>query len=676
MDLETKLLNYFAGRVVRKDLTKLIKEGQNVPIYVLEYLLGQYCATDDEVVIKDGIAKVKSILAENYVRPDEAEKVKSRIREKGSYTIIDKIDVRLNEKKDIYTARFSNLGLKDVELSQKYVKEYDKLLAGGIWCIVEMEYFYNEDDKNGQSPFIVRNLKPIQIPNVDLNDVLEARKNFTKEEWIDLILQSIGLEPTQFEEVAKWHLLLRLVPLIENNYNLCELGPRSTGKSYVYQQISPNSILVSGGQTTVANLFFNMSSNQMGLVGMWDVVAFDEVAGIKFKDKDGVQIMKNYMANGMFSRGKDTKVASASMVFVGNINQSVESLLHTSHLFAPFPDQMNNDSAFFDRMHYYLPGWEIPKFRPNQLTDKYGFIVDYLAEFLRDMRKRSFSDGINNYFKLGSNLNKRDSDAVKKTFSGLMKLIYPDEVYTKEDAEEVLIYALQGRRRVKEQLKKIGGMEFYDVHFSYIDNDSLEEKFVSLPESGSSKLIPEGQLSHGTVYTIGKGTDGMIGVFKLETQVVKGSGSYKKSGLDSNSKAKESVEIAFNYFKANAKSVSGTISTKERDYLLQAQDLQGIGMTSDLALSTFIALTSGAMEKPVLERLAVIGNMTIGGSISKLENLADMLQVAFDAGAKKILIPASSAVDMATVPPELISKFQTIYYEAPIDAVFKALGVE
>ncbi|MEA2056244.1 MAG: BREX system Lon protease-like protein BrxL, partial [Patescibacteria group bacterium] len=353
-----------------------------------------------------------------------------------------------------------------------------------------------------------------------------------------------------------------------------------------------------------------------------------------------------------------------------------ESLMNTSHLFAPFPDKMNNDTAFFDRIHYYLPGWEIPKFKPKQLTDNYGFIVDYLAEFIRDMRKRSFADGIYKYFKLGSNLNKRDTDAVKKTFSGLMKLLYPDEKYTKEQAEEVLVYALEGRRRVKEQLKKIGGMEFYDVHFSYLDNDSLEENFTSLPEKGSSKLIPEGEHSPGTVYTVGHGDSGMIGVYKLETQVVEGSGKYKKSGLGSNSKAKENVDIAFNYFKANAKVVSGTISTKERNYHLQVQDLQGIGMTDSLSLSTFIALASGAMKKPLQERLVVLGNMTIGGSISKLENLADMLQVSFDAGTKKVLLPASAAKDMATVPPELMSKFQTNYYESPMDAVYKALGVE
>ncbi|GER74818.1 hypothetical protein BpPP18_28850 [Weizmannia acidilactici] len=472
VDIDKKLNDVFAGRVVRKDLTKLIKEGANVPIYVLEYLLGMYAATDDEDSIQEGIDRVKKILAENFVRPDEAEKIKSRIRELGQYSIIDKVTVALNPKIDTYEAEFSNLGLKGVPISSMYVKEFDKLLVGGIWCMVKLDYYYDEEARN-TNPFNVSGLKPIQMPSMDINEVFEGRKQFSKNEWIDILIRSIGMEPTQLEERVKWHLLLRLVPLVENNYNMCELGPRGTGKSHVYKELSPNSILVSGGQTTVANLFYNMSTRKIGLVGLWDCVAFDEVAGIRFKDKDGIQIMKDYMASGSFARGKEEKNASASMVFVGNINQSVDSLIKTSHLFAPFPEEMANDTAFFDRMHYYLPGWEIPKMRPDFFTDKYGFIVDYIAEFFREMRKRSFADSIDRYFKLGNNLNQRDTVAVRKTVSGLVKLIYPNGEFTKEDIEEVLNYALEGRRRVKEQLKKIGGMEFYDVMFSYIDKETM-----------------------------------------------------------------------------------------------------------------------------------------------------------------------------------------------------------
>jgi len=674
MDLNNKLNEVFAGRIVRKDLTKKIKEGANVPVYVLEYLLGMYCATDDEELINQGVERVKNILADNFVRPDEAEKIKSKIRELGQYTVIDKLNVKLNAKKDLYEAEFSNLGLKGVPIAPHYVKDYDKLLGGGIWCILKMDYYFDEDDKNA-SPFNISNLNPIQMPNLDLDEIIEGRKSFTKEEWIDILIRSIGMEPTNLQYDVKWHILLRMVPLVENNYNLCELGPRGTGKSHIYKEISPNSILVSGGQTTVANLFYNMSSRTIGLVGMWDTVAFDEVAGITFKDKDGIQIMKDYMASGSFARGREEKNASASMVFVGNINQSVESLIKTSHLFDPFPEAMSHDSAFFDRMHYYLPGWEVPKMRPEFFTNEYGFITDYVAEFLREMRKRNFSDSIDKHFKLGNNLNQRDTIAVRKTVSGIMKLIYPNGEYTKEELEEVLKYALVGRRRVKEQLKKIGGMEFYDVQFSYIDNETLAEEFVSVPEQGGGKIIPEGMNRAGHVYTVARGKSGMIGTYKIETEVINGNGKFEKTGVSSDKLAKEAIETSFKYFKANSKNISGSISVTNRDYMMHVQDVGGIGMTEDLSLAAFVGLCSGAMNKPVQSQLAVLGSLSIGGTINKIEELANVLQVCFDAGAKKILLPMSSASDLPTVPPELFSKFQTSFYTTPEDAVFKALGV-
>lgn len=451
-DLNEKLNYYFAGRVVRKDLTQKIKEGANVPVYVLEYLLGMYCATDDEDSINDGVKRVKDILSDNYVRPDEAEKIKSKIRELGQYTVIDKLTVKLNEKRDIYEAEFSNLGLKGVEVEANYVKEFEKLLAGGIWCILKIQYYYDEEVRNS-NPFIISSLKPIQMPNLDMEEIFSGRKNFTKDEWIDVLLRSVGMEPTQLEEKVKWHLIARMIPLVENNYNVCELGPRGTGKSHIYKEISPNSILISGGQTTVANLFYNMNTRKIGLVGLWDVVAFDEVAGITFKDKDGIQIMKDYMASGSFARGKELKIAYASMVFVGNINQSVDVLLKTSHLFDPFPEAMAYDSAFFDRMHCYIPGWEIPKYRPEFFTNEYGFITDYISEFFREMRKRSYTDAIDNYFMLGNNLNQRDVIAVRKTASGLVKLIYPNGEFEKKDIEEISVrFSCQktGKRAIKE----------------------------------------------------------------------------------------------------------------------------------------------------------------------------------------------------------------------------------
>jgi len=668
-DLDHLLNRHFGGKVVRKDLTKLIKEGANVPVYVLEYLLGMYCASDDDATIQAGLATVKRILAENYVRPDEAEKVKSKIRESGTYKVIDKLTVKLNEKRDQYEALLSNLGVKNAEISDAFVRQYEKLLAGGIWCIVTLRYVYEENQKS--SPFIVEDLKPIQMPNMDMQALFEGRRAFTEEQWLDVLLRSTGMEPTVFEKRAKWHLLARMIPLVENNYNYCELGPRNTGKSHIFKEISPNSILVSGGQTTVANLFYNMGARKVGLVGLWDVVAFDEVAGITFKDHDGVQIMKDYMASGSFSRGRESINANASMVFIGNINQSVESLVKTSHLLAPFPEVMI-DSAFFDRFHAYVPGWEIPKMRPEFFTNQFGLIVDYLAEYLREMRKYSFSDAIDRHFKLGNNLNQRDVIAVRRTTSGLLKLLCPHGEYDKEQVRQCLEYALETRRRVKEQLKKIGGMEFYDVHFSYIDLENSEERFITVPEQGGGGLIPEGRMAPGTLYTIAMGPGSMPGVYRLEIQTMAGNGKLTTSGSGS----RESVRVAFDYFKANASRVSAGIKTAVQDFHLHLVELQHNGSPETLTLSSFVALCSAALGRPMQSQMVVMGDMSLGGTTTPARNLAESLQVAFDAGAKRILLPMCSVIDIPTVPGELFAKFQTSFYSDPVDAVFKALGVD
>ena len=575
----------------------------------------------------------------------------------------------------VYEAEFSNLGLKGVPLSDEYPSKYDRLLCGGIWCISQLEYEFIEEDKNA-SPIHIMKLTPIQMPHVDIDELKRGRANFTQEEWMDVMLRSIGMEPDELQYREKWLLLGRMLPLVENNFNLCELGPRSTGKSHIYKEISPNSILVSGGQTTVANLFYNMGRKTVGLVGLWDCVAFDEVAGINFKDKDGIQIMKDYMASGSFARGKEEKAASASMVFVGNINQSVDVLLKTSSLFDPFPPEMGTDTAFLDRMHCYIPGWEIPKFRPEHFTDDYGFITDYLAEFIRELRKEQQGDALDKYFRLGKNLNQRDTIAVRKMVGGFLKLLYPDGEYTKEQLEEILQISLEMRRRVKEQLKKLGGMEFYDVNFSYIDLETFEEHYVSVPEQGGGTLIPEGMCNPGQVYTVAAGKSGMTGVFRLESQMLPGSGKFDKTGLGTDRDAKEAVATAFNFLKANGNRISGSVSTTTKDYVINYQDLQGIGMTPSLGLPTVIALCSIALGKPTQSSLAVLGEMSIAGTLSKVDNLADTLQVCLDSGAKKVLIPIISAADMGTVPPELMGAFNIIFYSSVEDAVFKALGVE
>lgn len=577
-------------------------------------------------------------------------------------------------------------------IADEYPEKFDRLLCGGIWCIVQLEYEAEGDsgfgivDGEGEpirsrqkkqkdtSPISIRKLTPIQMPHIDINELKQGRKAFTKDEWLDVLMRSIGMEPEELSVREKWLLLTRMIPLVENNFNLCELGPRSTGKSHLYKEISPNSILISGGQTTVANLFYNMGRKTVGLVGMWDCVAFDEVAGIRFKDKDGIQIMKDYMASGSFARGKEEKAANASMVFVGNINQSVDVLLKTSSLFDPFPPEMGMDTAFLDRMHCYLPGWEIPKFRPEHFTNDYGFISDYLAEFIRELRKEQYGDALDRYFRLGKNLNQRDTIAVRRMVDGYLKLLYPDGEFTKEELEEVLRISLEMRRRVKEQLKKLGGMEFYDVNFSYIDNETFEERYVSVPEQGGGKLIPEGMCNPGQVYTVSRGKSGMIGVFRLESQMLPGSGKFERTGIGSEREAREATNTAFNFLKANGNRISGNISMVTKDYIVNYQDLQGIGMTGKLAMATLVALSSIALARPVQSSMVVLGEMSIGGTLMKVEELASTLQVCLDSGAKKVLMPAICMPELAVVPDDLSTAFDFILYKSAEEAVMKALG--
>ena len=673
-ELDRKLNECYGGKVVRKDLTKNIKEGANVPSYVLEYLLGMYCASDNEEEIQQGMQMVKKVLANNYVRPDEAEKVKSLIRERGHYKIIDKVTAKLNERTDSYQCDIFNIGLRGIHLDDDYVRKYEKLLCGGIWCILEITYNYDESSKT--SPFQIESLKPIQMPSTDLQDFIDHRRNFTLDEWIEVICRSVGMEPTNLEPKVRWHLVARMIPFVENNYNICELGPRGTGKSYVYDELSPYSILISGGQTTVANLFYNMGHHTVGLVGTWDVVAFDEVAGINMKDKDGIQIMKGYMANGSFSRGKESINANASMVFVGNINGSIENLVKVSHLLAPFPKEMI-DTAFFDRFHHYLPGWEIPKMRPEFFTDSYGFISDYFSECLRELRKRNFSDAITRYFRLGKDLNQRDVIAVKKTVSGLLKLLFPDGNFGKEDVRLCLEYALVGRRRIKEQLKKLGGLEFYDVHFSYIDLEDGEEHFVATPENGGSALIPEGELQPGSLYGIATqpGGDGNMGLVRLDLQVMSGNGKFTHTGFGSGSVINDELKEAVNYCRSNLSRISQSVHFGENEMHMKATDINGLGTLSGLELCVFVSLVSGLTNRSLLPQMCVLGSMSIGGSIIPTADLPGALQIAHDAGAKRILIPMADMVNFSKVPADLISKFSLEVYSDPVDAAYKALGI-
>ena len=673
-ELDIKLNQYYGGKVVRKDLTKSIKEGANVPSYVLEYLLGMYCATDDAEDIEQGVSMVKHVLADNFVRPDEAEKIKSKIRERGRYKIIDKVSAKLNEHTDCYEGIIFNININKVYIDDAYVKKYEKLLCGGIWCIIDMEYLYDENAKG--SPFTISSLKPIQMPATDLEEYIEGRKHFTLDEWIEVICRSVGMEPSNLDENTRWHLVARMIPFVENNYNICELGPRGTGKSYVYDELSPYSILISGGQTTVANLFYNMGKHQVGLVGTWDVVAFDEVAGINMKDKDGIQIMKGYMANGSCSRGKESINANASMVFVGNINGSIENLVRVSHLLSPFPKDMI-DTAFFDRFHHYLPGWEIPKMRPEYFTDAFGFISDYFSECLREMRKHNFSDAIQKYFRLGKDLNQRDTIAVKRTVSGLLKLLFPDGSYQKEDVRKCLEYALIGRRRIKEQLKKIGGLEFFDVHFSYIDLEDGEERYVSTPENGGSALIPEGEMQAGSLYGIAhQPGDGQIGLVRLDLQVMAGNGKFTHTGFGSGSAISDELKEAVNYCRSNLSRITQASKFSESEMHMKATDINGIGTLQGLELAVFVSRVSGLTGRPLQPQMCVLGSMSIGGTIIPTSDLAGALQIAADAGAKRILLPVADMTQYSKVPADLVSKFSLEIYSDPVDAAFKALGIK
>lgn len=682
--LDRKINEVFPGKVVRKDLTALLRRGANVPTFVLEYLLGMYCATDDETAIAEGVEKIRRILAENYVRPEESEKVKSLIRERGEYTVIDKVSAVLDEYKDIYVARFSNLEIEPFVLQSDYAVKYTKILMGGIWCIARIGYTYQQDSMEDEkkrrkkrgpedSPFRILGLKPIQLPNLDAAEMIDKRKEFTTEEWIAMLLRSEGMEPDALSEKEKLHFIERMVPLAEHNYNLCELGPRGTGKSHLYKEISPYSILMSGGQTTTANLFYSMAAHRVGLVGHWDCVAFDEVAGMRFRDLDAIQIMKDYMASGSFARGRDMINADASMVFVGNINDSVQNLLKVAHLFEPFPPEFNNDSAFFDRIHYYLPGWEIPKMRSELLTEKYGLITDCLAELTRELRKKDCTHLLDNYFRLNNKFNKRDEIAVRKTMSGLIKLIFPDENVTEDEMRRLLEYAIEGRRRVKEQLKLMAGVEFADVALGYVDEYG-SETVVSVPEQASNTLIPAEKLPAGHVFALGANQiDGEVAVYRLENKVIRGNGKMETQGIGGNRAVNECVDAAWYYFMDKARSILPGTTLSDHDYLLYYADPQSKGLSTEVSVAELVGLCSAVANRPVMEATAVIGEIKLSGTMGEIKNLENIVRVAKNAGAKQLLLPIQSMQELMHVPGELLTAVQPIFYSDPIEAVKKAI---
>lgn len=705
-DLDAKIVEAFPGKTVRKDLTAVMKRGANVPTFVLEYLLGMYCSTDDPDMVEQGLARIRKILTENYVRPDESERIKSKIWELRQYTIIDKVSVRFDEYRGIHVATFANLSIDPVVMPEDYVRSYPKMLCGGMWCILRMEYFQLDDELNDEladvfgdpkparksknsgpedNPYRIGNLTPIQMPNIDLGDIISKRKSFTTEEWMDLLLRSAGYEPDSLDLRTKLHFIERMVPLVERNYNLCELGPRGTGKSHIYNEVSPYAILLSGGQTTTANLFGRLNASakksssleRTGLVGNWDVVAFDEVAGMHFKDMNAIQILKGYMAGGTYARGRESFNGDASMVFEGNINDSVQNMLKTTHLFDPFPPEFNEDSAFFDRIHCYLPGWEVPKMRSDLLTKRYGLITDCLSEFCKGMRKRDYTHHLDDFYRLNGDFNTRDEIGVRKTFSGLMKLLFPDERMSHDDAKMILDYAIEGRRRVKEQLKIMAGIEFMDVNLGYSELDNpAAVTIVGVPEQSDNSLVPEAPLQAGHVFGIGRSIEGKHAVYKLENKAIAGSCHFQSEGIGSRG-ARESIDAAWNYFVNNANRVAAGMHLDKKDYLLFFNDLQAKGPSDEVSLAEFVGLCSAACNRPVAAGLAIPGVLRLSGSMDEVKGLEDILRVAKNAGAKRILLPFGAIKDLQAIPMELASSVSPDFYPDgdAVSAARKALGI-
>ena len=672
-ELDRKASSVFAGKVVRKDLVRKIKVGANVPVFVLEYLLGKYCATDDVAAIEAGLRVVNSTLADNFVRPDEANKAQSIVRERGRHTLIDKVKVRYLSDDDKYWAEFVNFGHKYVHIPDRYIREYDRLLMGGIWAQVEIRHEFDQDATGKRSPFWIDSMKPIQLASFDLEEYRNGRREFSTDEWIDLLVRSIGLEPTNFDKRLKLLFLTRLIPLCEQNFNLIELGPRGTGKSYAFQELSPYVILLTG-PTTVANLFYNMASGKMGLVGLWDSIAFDEVADLQKMPKEVVTTLKTYCESGTFARGKDALTGAASIAMFGNTNQPVEIMVRSSHLFAPMPDVIREDMAFLDRLHFYLPGWEVPKMRMEFFTNDYGFVVDYLAEALRELRRHNFTEIVDRYFSLGSHLNARDVKAVRKTVAGMIKLIHPTGEVSKDDLAEIVELAVEGRRRVKEQLKKMGSFEYHQTSFSYIDTETREERYVGVPEEGGRDLISTDPLAPGSVYAGSVDDQGRAGLHRLEVGCSPGTGKLKVAGgIDNN--MRESIQRAFAYMQGHKVDMGIAQIFDSTDFHVEAIDLLTNRVPCDAGMGLVVAIYSALKKHSALPALVILGDMSIQGNIKAVRSLAEPLRLSMDNGARRALIPIENKRHFLDVSSDIMERVDPIFYSDPYTAAMKALGL-
>lgn len=663
-ELDKKALEHFRGYVVKKDLVGIIKGGANVPAFVLEYLLANTCSTEDEEKLNEGMENVKTILRNHYVNPEESSLIQSKLREKGRYKIIDKISVELDAQRDRYWANISNSNIKKANIGDDLVKNHEKLLLGGIWAIIEMEYDPMITIGSTVYPFLVKDIKPIQLSTFDNSRISDKRKDFSKEEWKKLILRSAGYEPfSEGLDERKLNLLLcRLIPMVEANFNMVELGPRSSGKSYIYKEITPYAILISGGQGSVAQLFVNNTTGRVGAVGLWDAICFDESTDKLFKDHDAIPLMKDYMESGSFSRARGGEITgSASIILNGNINQPVETVLQTSHLFSPLSEEVNHDTAFLDRINLFLPGWEITKFSPQNFTNHFGFSTDFFSEILKSQRKATYFDALDKYFTLGSHIKQRDSKSVRKIVSGFIKLMHPDGIYTKQDILEYLVIAMEMRRRVKEQLKRIGGMEFWDTNFSYIDKETQEEFFINLPEEKGKSLIEATPLSPGVCYTAtSDGTNNTL--VKIEVVAIKGSGKMNITGTSSQD-VKENIKNTFNYLRANEKSILNEQHTLSvYDLNIQISNMLGASISGGIGSAVYVAIISAIYKKNLKAGLAVLGNISIGGAVERAQNFADKVSLLSENGARTVLVPMDNLTEIGTLPTSVLGKTDVPFY--------------
>ena len=667
MYLQEKIKSVFPHQVVRKGISNSLKTSIKLPVYVLEYLISQYAdqgLSDEEV-----IEKVKAVLNKHYIMPEDKNKIKDAIKTDGSIVIIDKLMVDVDLNKDMYIGTLNTAGLKDILVDEEWIRKYKGLLEGGMWGLVRLER--NEDST--KFPVIIGKFSPMQVSADEMDDFIAKRAEFTRDEWLDLLINSIGLNPDKFDFRQKLLILLRVIPHCETNYNLIELGPRETGKSYTYNELSPYSLLVAGGKATVPVLFYNLTKKEVGLVGTWDVVAFDEVANVKFDDPQGPAMLQTYMESGNFARNNMRVEGKASMVFVGNIDNPLQIWEQGGNLFMTLADELQTP-AIIDRFHYYLPGWEMEKMKTENYSSDYGFISDYFSKILHDFRKRGYADIMDQYFILDSSLSGRDTKAIKKTMSGVLKLLHPDLNVTKEEIQEYLEFAMEGRMRVKEQLKRRGGLEFFGANFRYVDKESQMAKQVFLKEmvNGAGSMIAP--LDIGEVYTVITKEDRMFPV-KIETNVITGGGTYQITGRPS-AEAKETIKNVYNYVKSNSGNMGIANIIEENTFATQLIDENASGGNTEIGSAFYLSMISVFLKKPLKSKTVILGSMTVNGNLIKTANLYEKLEYIVEQGAKIVYVPIANQPDTITMPGDIWSKISILFYGSAEDLMRKVFELE